>query len=65
MPLSYIASHYPDVHVNAKAELVTLAPGSERRFAPLARGIEYRILVGKLMTFDITYRVIRWIFQTQ
>ncbi len=39
MPLSYIASHYPDVR-NAKAELVTLAPGlrPERRFAPLARG---------------------------
>ncbi len=34
MPLSYIASHYPDVRINAKAELATLAPG----LRPLARG---------------------------
>ncbi len=33
MPLSYIASHFR-MYVNAKAELVTLAPG----LRPLARG---------------------------
>ena len=33
------------MHVNAKAELVTLAPGlrPERRFAPLARGLSVLI----------------------
>ena len=33
------------MYVNAKAELVTLAPGlrPERRFAPLARGLEVTI----------------------
>ncbi len=33
MHLSYIASYYPDVRVNAKAELVTLAPVGENNIS--------------------------------